>query len=387
MDPLTILLVGGGLAWLVWLATHRQNKVNKLMRTLDIKNKDGRYPHLLDYDESERVETYVLWVPDGIPYELFVKPESKVHQAIKQSLGDMRRIEVIPISGHKIAVRVIKEELGFSYPLPLEEIRKSAPMTFALGESLAGSISLKMGDEAPHLCIAGTTGGGKTYLLKSLILQCILKPKRIDVAIIDLKGGADTYMFEKCERVIMYARTVGEGEGVLKRLQVEMERRYDLFSRVGASNIDKYNKKASPRLRRIFLFVDEFAGFSDKKFPAAQEILKDLLRRARASGIHVCVDTQHPTTDVINTQIKANMPAFIAFLTATQSNSITILGHGGAELLPGHGRGILRAPGMKEVEFQGYDASETVCEELVRHTYVTKPEEKPQKKGVIQTWQ
>jgi DNA segregation ATPase FtsK/SpoIIIE-like protein len=367
-------LIIAALAILCFYSCFKMKRENKLMRLLKLCNEDGKYPHLLDRDRTPAGVTYVYWIPDGVPFDSFTRPEGKAYQAIRQTLGDMHRIEVLPIDGHKLAVKVYEKELKREYAFRPEPVDAKNPLALALGEGYAGPVTLTLGDAAPHACIAGTTGSGKSVCLRSIIASIILHPKRVDLWLIDLKGGAEFYLFEKCERVVEYAKNVDEGRGLLLRLQAEMIRRYDLFAAAGVNNLDNYNRLGK-RLRRQLLVVDEFAEFAGKKQEEARDILKDLLRRARAAGIHVIAATQRPDKDVLDGQIRANMPAYICFAVSSVTNSILVLGHGGAELLPGHGRGILRAPGRKEQEFQGYYLGEDECRDLIQHTYIDKPKQ------------
>ena len=316
--------------------------------------------------------------------EFFLDPKNPKYQMLWQGLADRKRMEVIPLDGHKLAIKIIEKPLRDNYDYDPSPADPKNPLVFRLGESYSGPVEFALSDAAPHCCIAGTTGSGKSVCLRILITSMILSPNRVDVWLIDLKGGAEFFPFAKCERVVDYARNVDEGFSLLRKLQELMIRRYDQFAEAGVNSIDNYNAldRAGPKMRRNVLVVDEFAEFAARKSREAQEILKDLLRRARAAGIHVVVATQRPDADVMDGQIRANMPTYICFLVSSSSNSLVVLGHGGAELLPGHGRGILRYPGRKETEFQGYYLSEGDCEALVRPTYIEKKKKEDDTKGV-----
>jgi DNA segregation ATPase FtsK/SpoIIIE-like protein len=381
------VIIVGGLAGVIGWGCFGMKRENKLFRTLDLKNKEGKFPHLLDRDETPRVKTYVFWLPDGISMELFTDPKSRIYQAIRQSLGDMHRIDLVPIDGHKIAVRVIKEELKSRYDYEPGPADKKDPLTFAIGESLEGPVAFSLGNTVPHICIAGSAGSGKSVCLRGMITSLILHQKKVSLWLIDMKGGTEFQVFQRCSRVSGYAKSVPEGLEILKQLQGEMIRRNDLFFAEGVNSIDTYNA-AHPKeqLKRHVLFVDEFAEFMAGKDRTAKDILKDLARRARSSGIHMVIATQRPDSDVLDGQIRANMPGYLCFMVASTTNSTLILGHGGAQQLPGNGRGIMRVPARKETEFQGYYLGEEECKALVQHTYVNKqPAE--EKKAVGSQWQ
>lgn len=79
-----------------------------------------------------------------------------------------------------------------------------------------------------------------------------------------------------------------------------------------------------------------------------------LAQMARATGIHLILATQRPSTDVITGIIKANFPARVALTTASPTDSTVILGEPGAEKLSGKGDLILQKPGGGRIRLQGF---------------------------------
>ena len=130
---------------------------------------------------------------------------------------------------------------------------------------------------------------------------------------------------------------------VLRYVAHEMDRRYKVFERARARNIEIYNHQASergePRMPYIVVFIDELA---DLMMVALDEVEKQICRiaqLARATGIHLVIATQRPSVDVVTGLIKANFPARMAFAVTSLVDSRVIIDAPGADKLLGRGDG------------------------------------------------
>jgi S-DNA-T family DNA segregation ATPase FtsK/SpoIIIE len=136
---------------------------------------------------------------------------------------------------------------------------------------------------------------------------------------------------------------------VLRWVVNEMQRRYKLLEAARARDIESYNQKAARKpedehLPRIVVLIDELADLMMSTAEHTEATLVRLAQMARATGIHLVVATQRPSTDVVTGLIKANFPARISFAVASSIDSRVILDTTGAESLLGRGDMLYLAP-------------------------------------------
>ena len=246
-----------------------------------------------------------------------------------------------------------------------------SPLSVALGKTISGDIYVDDIATMPHLLIAGSTGSGKSICLNTIIASILFKahpnqvqlvmidPKRLELSVYSaLKNHHLTYRDDLNEEVVT---TPATAVSVLRSLEMEMERRYELLAKAGVRNIEDYNtwiKNLTPELRKeksnpthlpyIVLVIDELA---DLMLTAAREVedpIARLTQMSRAVGIHLIVATQRPSVDVITGVIKANFPARMAFQVASKTDSRTILDMNGAEKLLGKGDMLFLPPGSPD---------------------------------------
>ena len=221
--------------------------------------------------------------------------------------------------------------------------RLQSPLRLALGRDVSGAPLVADLAKMPHLLIAGATGSGKSVCINT-ILACLLchnPPDRLNLLLIDPKM-VELSVYNGIPHLVTPVITdIEHVTPALRWAVAEMERRYVLFSAVGARHLDAYNRAARERgdrpLPYMVIVIDELA---DLMLTAPDEVeynITRLAQMARATGIHLIVATQRPSVNVITGLIKANFPARIAFAVASQIDSRVILDKPGAETLLGSG--------------------------------------------------
>lgn len=220
------------------------------------------------------------------------------------------------------------------------EFASSGLLSFVLGRDVSGEPIFADIEKMPHLLIGGSTGSGKSILLHSLLISLLYKnsPQTLGLILIDPKR-VELSIYGKIPHLLTPVVTEAKKTaGVFKWLISEMERRYELFLGAGARDINSYNKKESAAaLSYILVVIDELADLMAIYGREIESSVVRLAQMARATGIHLAVSTQRPSTEVVTGLIKANIRSRIALQLPSQIDSRTILDAAGAEKLLGGG--------------------------------------------------
>ena len=250
--------------------------------------------------------------------------------------------------------------------------RERSPLRIALGRNVSGEPVVTDLASMPHLLVAGTTGSGKSVLISALTVCLTFSntPADLRLVMIDPKM-VELVRFNGLPHIYGQVETDTERiVGVLRWVTHEMDRRYKLFADMGARNLKDYNvrlqKSGQPKLPTIVVMIDELADLMLTSPIEVEKTLCRLAQMARATGIHLVVATQRPSTDVVTGLIKANFPARIAFSVASSVDSRVILDTVGAETLLGRGDMLFQSPESgRPVRIQGCFVSDRDIESAV----------------------
>lgn len=114
--------------------------------------------------------------------------------------------------------------------------------------------------------------------------------------------------------------------------------------------------------------IDELADLMMSAPDQTEHNLVRLAQMARATGIHLIVATQRPSTDVVTGLIKANFPARLAFAVASGVDSRVILDTSGAESLLGRGDMLFLNPEVgNPIRAQGVMITDMEIERIIAH--------------------
>ncbi|MDN4083796.1 FtsK/SpoIIIE family DNA translocase [Paenibacillus polymyxa] len=247
-------------------------------------------------------------------------------------------------------------------------------LSIAFGRDIAGQTIVGNLAKMPHLLVAGATGSGKSVCINGIITSILYKakPDEVKFLMVDPKM-VELNVYNGIPHLLAPVVTDPKRASLaLKKIVVEMEKRYELFSKSGTRNIEGYNNlmKDNPDafLPYIVVIVDELADLMMVAAGDVEDAIARLAQMARAAGIHLIIATQRPSVDVITGVIKANIPSRIAFGVSSQVDSRTILDMGGAEKLLGRGDMLFMPMGAsKPVRVQGAFMSDQEVENIVNY--------------------
>lgn len=292
----------------------------------------------------------------------------------------------IEIPNHKVAMVMMRSMLESD---PFKHSR--FPLSIALGRDVSNNPLVTGLDKMPHLLISGSTGSGKSVCINSVLISLLYtnSPDNLKLLLVDPKR-VELSIYNGIPHLIApVVVDANKTTNALKWCVSEMERRYELLSRIGTRDIVSYNSKILSgnfnsddddeliAIPYIVVVIDELADLMASRGKEVEATIVRLAQMARAVGIHLIVATQRPSTEVITGLIKANITSRIAFRVASQIDSRTILDMAGAEKLVGNGDMLfLDGESSKPKRLQGVFVSEEEVKNVVEHLKKNNKDEK-----------
>jgi S-DNA-T family DNA segregation ATPase FtsK/SpoIIIE len=214
--------------------------------------------------------------------------------------------------------------------------------------------------QVAHLLVAGTTGSGKSALMRTVVASLALSHRRSQLGfiLIDPKRRA----FGPLAGLPHLLRPVlSEPEGISQVLAtlVRLMLARDREGRVPAA-------AGQPGEPRVVVVVDELADLTMMIGKATQWALTRLAQRGREAGIHLVVCTQKPTCQVLGGLAKANFPVRLVGQVTSPEDAKVATGYArtGAERLRGPGD-FIAVTGGQVTHFQAAYVSARELAELV----------------------
>lgn len=227
-----------------------------------------------------------------------------------------------------------------------------------LGIGEDGPLELDLTVDGPHLLVAGTTGSGKSELLRSLVLGLAHghPPQKVQFLLVDFKGGAGLGLLADLPHSIglltdLSAENVNRA---LIWLRAEVQRRERELSGLGATDISESRPSVLPRL---VVVIDEFRMLADEVPRAVPELMR-IAALGRSLGVHLVMATQRPQ-GAITSDIRANVTTAIALRVQTALESSDVIDSSAAAAIDvsSPGRAFLRTGSGVPYEFQSASAT------------------------------
>jgi DNA segregation ATPase FtsK/SpoIIIE, S-DNA-T family len=228
--------------------------------------------------------------------------------------------------------------------------RPPVGLATVIGQGTDGPCMVDLSADGPHALVAGTTGAGKSELLRTLVagLAADHSPEDLAFVLVDYKGGS---AFDACGDLPHTVGVVTDLDGTLgdravRSLEAELRYRERVLRAAGVSDLDAYRRAATPGdgtdhgpepLPRLMVVVDEFAVLA-RELPTVLDALVDVAQRGRSLGVHLVLATQRPS-GVINDQIRTNTNLRLCLRVLDTADSSDVVGTPEAARLP------LRPPG------------------------------------------
>ncbi|MBE1876405.1 FtsK/SpoIIIE domain-containing protein [Myceligenerans pegani] len=220
---------------------------------------------------------------------------------------------------------------------------RSGSWAVPLGRTTTGTVTWDLVTDGPHLLVAGTTGSGKSELLRALVLGLALQhpPSRLMLGLIDFKGGAGLGPLTGLPHVVGQVTDLDAALAAraLAGLQAELRRRKTILAEQGVADVAALPPGVVPRL---VVVVDEFRALADE----LPDLLPGLVRIAaqgRSLGVHLVLATQRPA-GAVSADVRANVTARLALRVTDPLESRDVVDCPDAAALPVDrpGRAIFR---------------------------------------------
>lgn len=215
-----------------------------------------------------------------------------------------------------------------------EHNRYAEDIRCLLGATTEGFCDIGFTTYGPHWLLGGTTGAGKSQLLRSLILSAALRysPERLGLILVDFKGSAGLGPLVELPHTLSLLSDfdVAAVRRALEFLRADVNRRELDLRNLGVNSYHDYLRLCAstgeiPQYPEVVIVVDEFRMLVESMPDAMTELMR-IATIGRSLGIHLLLATQRPQGS-ISQDIRANIATNICLRVASAQDSYNLLGH------------------------------------------------------------
>lgn len=370
---------------LTLLKTYRKNAdveieaKNNISNIENIVSSFGISAKIIEINIGPKFTDYELELREGTKYNSV----ASIHKEIALALI-IDKVMINPSKKHKntVSILVANKELNNVY---LKDVMKAIDsqndndkLMLALGKDMNNTDIVADLHQMPNLLISGTTGSGKSICISSLIISLLFqkKPDELKFVIIDTKK-IDFSNYNGLPHLLCPVITDSkQGTIALKNISQEVERRNELLKYTKTKSITEYNDFCNnntnyTKLPFIVVIINELADLEITSSSELENSVSMIAQSARKVGVHLIICTQLPSSNIITSAIKNNIPARIALSVPSGMASRVILDENGAENLSGNGDMLVKIKkGEPAINIQGCYVSDEEVEKVINYCII-----------------
>ena len=331
---------------------------------------------IIEVNIGPRFTSYELELSEGTKYNSVASLHKEIALAL---ITDKVTINPSKKNKNTVSILVSNPELNNVY---LKDVMKTIDshnnnnkLMIALGKDMNSMDIVADLRQMPNLLISGSTGSGKSTCISSLVISLLLqkKPDELKFVIIDTKKIDFSNYYGLPDLLSPVITDSGKGIIALKNISLEIERRNEILEHTKTKNIDEYNNFCKNRteyikMPYIVVIINELADLRITSSPEVEDSVSQIAQSARKCGIHLVICTQLPSSSIITSSIKANIPARIALSVPSGMDSRVILDENGAENLYGNGDMLVKLKkGESAINIQGCYISDEEIEKIINY--------------------
>ena len=277
-----------------------------------MKSGQGTPPKVIAIKKPEPFKTRIFVRSKGLDVASYQAKKGALaasFNAIVESIKQGFSPQIVEIS---LTQKILPKKISFTSLMG----HLTKPHSLIVGESLGGVVTLDI-STLPHMLIAGSTGGGKSVFFKQALLGLLHSSQRLQMYLIDLKGGVEMKEFNRLPNV-QVIKTEEEALDALTLIRTEMKRRFALLEKSGNKNI----VPERDHLDKIIVGIDEASELYTKVSPQnrkhkliaqTRELTDELAKLGRAAGIHLIFATQKINKDTMDPKVQENIGGRVCF--------------------------------------------------------------------------
>lgn len=319
---------------LLWLAPTAAGLPDHIGAVVDLDDRGASVPHLDLRDDDGNWSRRPLERPDVLDEDLALSVARRLSALTCDRQGPGEELHSDGLKGVLDDPELIADPTRVA---ALWSTSTSANLGAPVGWAGSGVAHLDLVADGPHALVAGTTGAGKSELLRTLICSMSMHhpPDRVSFLLVDYKGGAAFRPLVGLPHVVGMITDLGGdlARRALVSLRAEVRRRERTLAEHRASDLEELREMApAAAAASLVVVVDEFATLA-RELPDFVDGLVDVAQRGRSLGIHLVLATQRPA-GVVTDNIKANTSLRIALRVADADESRDVVDVADAAELP-----------------------------------------------------